>query len=1024
MNSSDSPTTVSQSVPSTKLEQQVQQLQEEIAQLRQENEQLRQQKETEFSMEIVNQQQKTTQQQTQALEKANPELWQPDRLLEITAIAASALLTIENFDEAVKTALQTIGEGLETDRVTVIENFTLPSKELPGWKVLYEWNSPHTVAQICDLNASQGCYEEIRDWHDLFCQGQPVSCQIEQMPEPFRGKQAAIGVKAFYLVPIFVEGRWWGVLGFDDCREPKHRTLAELAVLKIAANCIGSAIQRDRTQKAMLQAEQARSQELEHLNTELQQALAHLSESEERFRTLFELSSEGFHYVEIDPPCPVTLPIEKQCEWLYNNIHVVKANPAFAAMYGVDHPNELIGLKNSDVHAPGSEKNAIFIRGTIESGYRFRNLETEEIDRQGRLRYFLNSGVYTIQDGYLVNAWGTQIDITELRETQQALLEAEQARSQELERLNAELKQTLDRLQARDRILETTANAANVLLTAENLDEAINTTLQILGESLDTDRVAVLENFDVSGERLPYWRILYEWDSLHAPSQLLHPDATQGRYEDMEEGYEQFVRGQRVSYLLEEMPERLRVDLEKVGIKSTHIIPIFVEGRFWGVLGLDDCREAKRRSAAELAVLQIAADCIGSAIQRERTQQALLEAEQDRVAELAKANDALKQTVDALATETDFNRFLGHVLKVIAEQLDAPLTEYWYHPKPDNIAYVGLTYWQEKILKPEEQSGHVGLFGYPVPPEMIQQESSHHRRRHFITEDIASSEVHNRIAHEYGLDAGAWYQSRGVNRFLNMPLILGDRTIGALIVFLPSDRHFTEQQIELTYALAQQVTLAIQLTRLAEEAKQAAILEDRNRMAREIHDTLAQSFAGILMQLQAATLNLIDDPEQVIVHLKRASHLTREGLAEARRSVTLLLQEDTAYSDLLSSLHQLVEQMRCNTDVPISVNVEGTPYPLNPEVGMHLFRMVQESLNNALRHADPSTIQINLSYATQKVSLGIQDNGRGFDLEQPTNGFGLKGMQQRADLLNAQLQINSQISMGTEVHITAPTHSS
>lgn len=854
MNSSDSPTTVSQSVPSTKLEQPVQQLQEEIAQLRQENEQLRQQKETEFSIEIVNQQQKTTQQQTQALEKANPELWQSDRLLEITAIAASALLTIENFDEAVKTALQIIGKGLETDRVTVIENFTLPAKELPGWRVLYEWNSPHTIAQISDLNTSQGCYEEIRDWHDLFCQGQPVSCQIEQMPEPFRGKQAAIGVKAFYLVPIFVEGRWWGVLGFDDCREAKHRTLAELAVLKIAANCIGSAIQRNRTQKAMLQAEQARSQELE--------------------------------------------------------------------------------------------------------------------------------------------------------------------------RLNAELKQTLDRLQARDRILETTANAANVLLTAENLDEAINTALQILGESLDTDRVAVLENFDVSGERLPYWRILYEWDSLHAPSQLLHPDATQGRYEDMEEGYEQFVRGQRVSYLLEEMPERLRVDLEKVGIKSTHIIPIFVEGRFWGVLGLDDCREAKRRSAAELAVLQIAADCIGSAIQRERTQQALLEAEQDRVAELAKANDALKQTVDALATETDLNRFLGHVLKVIAEQLDAPLTEYWYHPKPDNIAYVGLTYWQEKILKPEEQSGHVGLFGYPVPPEMIQQESPHHRRRHFITEDIASSEVHSRIAHEYGLDAGAWYQSRGVNRFLNMPLILGDRTIGALIVFLPSDRHFTEQQIELTYALAQQVTLAIQLTRLAEEAKQAAILEDRNRMAREIHDTLAQSFAGILMQLQAATLNLIDDPEQVIVHLKRASHLTREGLAEARRSVSLLLQEDTAYSDLLSSLHQLVEQMRCNTDVPISINVEGTPYPLNPEVGMHLFRMVQESLNNALRHADPSMIQINLSYATQKVSLCIQDDGRGFDLEQPTNGFGLKGMQQRADLLNAQLQINSQIGTGTEVHITAPTHPS
>jgi len=491
-------------------------------------------------------------------------------------------------------------------------------------------------------------------------------------------------------------------------------------------------------------------------------------------------------------------------------------------MYGKDDPEDLIGLRLIDVHVTESEQNYVMMQALVENSYQLRNAETEEVDFDGKPRYFLNNITITIKDGYAISGWASQLDITELRETQQALLQAEQ----------------------------------------------------------------------------------------------------------------------------------------------------------------------------------------------------------DRAAELAKANDALKQTVDVLATETDLDRFLGHVLQVIAKQLDAPLTEYWYHPEPDNIAYVRLTYWQGRILKPKEQPGHPGLFGYPVPSEMIQQENLHHRRSHFITDDIATSAIHIQISREYGLDAGAWYGARGVSRFLNVPLILGDRTIGALIVFLPSDRHFTEQQIELTYALAQQVTLAIQLTQLAEEAKQAAILEDRNRMAREIHDTLAQSFAGILMQLQAATLNLIDDPEQVIVHLKRASNLTREGLTEARRSVRLLQQGETAYSDLLTSLHQLAERMGCNTDVPISVNFEGSPYTLNPEVGVHLFRMVQESVNNALRHARPTTIQISLSYSTQKVSLCIQDDGYGFDLEQPTNGFGLKGMQQRADLLNAQLRIDSQIGIGTEVYITAPTHPS
>jgi len=103
--------------------------------------------------------------------------------------------------------------------------------------------------------------------------------------------------------------------------------------------------------------------------------------------------------------------------------------------------------------------------------------------------------------------------------------------------------------------------------------------------------------------------------------------------------------------------------------------------------------------------------------------------------------------LELLATETDLDHFLGHVLRVIAAQLDAPLAEYWYHPEPDNIACVGLTYWQGQILKPEEQPGHPGLFGYPVPPEMIQQESLHHRRGHFVTEDTTTSTLRRKFSY-------------------------------------------------------------------------------------------------------------------------------------------------------------------------------------------------------------------------------------------------------------------------------------
>jgi PAS domain S-box-containing protein len=179
--------------------------------------------------------------------------------------------------------------------------------------------------------------------------------------------------------------------------------------------------------------------ELEQINLELRQTLEQLVESEAKFRTLFEVSNEGIYSVEVNPPVSIHLPLEEQCEQLYRNIRVTKANPAFAAMYGVDNPDDLIGIGNADVHAPDSEKNKAFIRGTIGNNYRFHHLETEEVDRQGRLLHVLNSGIYTIKDGYIVGGWGTQVEITELKETQQALLETEQKRVAELAAANREI---------------------------------------------------------------------------------------------------------------------------------------------------------------------------------------------------------------------------------------------------------------------------------------------------------------------------------------------------------------------------------------------------------------------------------------------------------------------------------------------------------------------------------------------------------------------------------------------------------
>ncbi|MBW4470261.1 MAG: GAF domain-containing protein [Stenomitos rutilans HA7619-LM2] len=922
------------------------------------------------------------------------------KLLEDTATVANVLLTIEDFDVAVNTALRILGEVLETDRVTVIENFAAQADaSVLNWRVLYEWDALGVVSQITHPNVAQGNWEGIESWYEQLSQGRSLSCLLEEMPEPFRSGQAALGLKALHVVPIFVEGKYWGEIGFDDCHEAKRRSTADLAVVRVAADCIGSAIQRERTQQALLQAEQARSHELEHHNLALQQALDHLAESEERLRRLFELSSEGFYEVEITPPCPISLSIEEQCDLLYRNIRVVKANRALAAMYGADNPDELIGLRNGDVHVADSDKNAAFIRGMIESGYRFRNLETEEIDRRGRQRYFLNSGVFTIQNDCLVSGWATQIDITELRETQQTLLEAEQLRSRnaaershELERYNTELQQALDRLAESERRYRTLFELSGEGIVRFGYAQAIPLNLTV------DEQVDLCYRSIYMAEANPAFAAMYGYEQADDLIGVMLRDLHDYSSEITQTTMRKWAENQFFCRHLE------TEEFDRTGRKRYFL-------------------NSAVSTIEENAVVSTWVSQVDITELRE-TQQALLNTEQARSTGLANANDALKQTVDVLATETDFDRFLGHVLKVIAQQLDAPLTEYWYHPAPANLAYVGLTYWQGQILKPEEQPGHVGLHGYPVPPDMIQQESLHYRRSYIQIDDLITSTIHRQIANEHGLDAGAWYASRGVRRLLNVPLILGDRTIGALVVFLPSDRHFIDQQIELTYALAQQVTLAVQLTRLAEEAKHAAIFEERNRMAGEIHDTLAQAFTGISLQLEVAKALLGQDPQTVQQILNHVSRLAESGLAEARRSVWALYPPAAEYADLAQLLYDSVEQMTRNTTTAIDVNLQGTPCPLPPIIGMNLLRIGQEALTNALKHAQAQTIAIELAYEPDRILLTIRDNGRGFTpptaIDTLNGGFGLMGMYERCDRIGALLSLTSQLGQGSQILVEAP----
>ena len=202
-----------------------------------------------------------------------------------------------------------------------------------------------------------------------------------------------------------------------------------------------------------------------------------------------------------------------------------------------------------------------------------------------------------------------------------------------------------------------------------------------------------------------------------------------------------------------------------------------------------------------------------------------------------------------------------------------------------------------------------------------------------------------------------------------------------------------------------------------------AVLAERNRMAREIHDTLAQSFVGVSVQLEIVS--------QLLTHsqlpaanqqLDRTRDYVREGLAEARRSIWDL-RAITAQNTLPTRLTHLVEQSR-NQNIPTQLNIGGTYRPLSPTVEAEVLRIAQESLTNAQRHAQATHITLDLRYHSNRLTLTITDDGRGFnpsDATLPAQGhFGLQGMRERATQINATLSIKSTPETGTTVTLDLP----
>lgn len=212
-----------------------------------------------------------------------------------------------------------------------------------------------------------------------------------------------------------------------------------------------------------------------------------------------------------------------------------------------------------------------------------------------------------------------------------------------------------------------------------------------------------------------------------------------------------------------------------------------------------------------------------------------------------------------------------------------------------------------------------------------------------------------------------------------------------------------------------------------QQTREVAVLEERNRMAREIHDTMAQGFTGIVLQMEAAEQSLETSPEELPGHLNRARAIAREGLQEARRTVWGLVPRALENSTLDTALQEAVRRFGAEGGAKIAFTESGDRRELPKEIQTVLLRICQESLTNIRRHAEASEVTVHLDYRPREVLLSVKDDGVGFDyptvqIEKMGRSFGLVGMRQRADLIKGQLDIDSSKNQGTAVRLTIPTN--
>jgi signal transduction histidine kinase len=373
--------------------------------------------------------------------------------------------------------------------------------------------------------------------------------------------------------------------------------------------------------------------------------------------------------------------------------------------------------------------------------------------------------------------------------------------------------------------------------------------------------------------------------------------------------------------------------------------------------------------------------------------------------------EVVRLALDLLAREPDVERFFAELTKTLVDESESGVCGVWLLDEDHQrcefwMARVGDELYTRgdddscdtRSFPCEEMARH--LFAYtPGWSQTIQYDG----------DDLRLPEVIRQFNGHHG-----------ARTLVVAPLVIAGRNLGWMhLCALKTEDDGLWWRVVLVEAMARQATLAlhqsrlVRLTRLEERRK--ATLEERNRLARDIHDNLAQGFAAILMQLQGAKRHLATVPPSVASSVETAVELARIHMIEARRSVLALRPNVGSGEDVAAALKRLGDVGQRTTDVPIEVIVDELPR-FGDGVEREIIGIAQEALTNAVRHARARRITVRAStVGSIGLRLSVADDGDGIGEERAGSGFGMTSMQERAEKIGASLTIVTAPRSGTEV---------